>query len=289
MAQLILDLGGNNVTRILSYKGEKDPRISAVPVGSPNDQPLYGLGASSSLSAVYVRNETDLENTCFSPPWGMYVDDYCLASVRNFPYEGWSPAFVVWPVNAQQVQASVRFAVAHNLCIMVAGTGHDFLNRHSCKDGVFIRTALMKDIVWDLNDTKKLGNPDGSAKLGAGLVWSEVHHAASLVNRYVSSGWAATVGVVGWSIGGGHGPFGPSQGLGVDKILEVDIVLNDGSLVTANANNSHSDLFWAIRGGGGSTWGVITSITVKAHKIPKGGFTRFSAIWEGTFCNKSLA
>jgi ribonuclease T2 len=212
-----------------------------------------------------------------------------LAQIRNFPYEGWQPAFVVWPVNEQQVQASVRFAVAHNLCIMVAGTGHDFLNRHSCKDGVFIRTSLMKKIEWDLNDTRKFGNPDGNVKLGAGLVWSEVHKAAAKVDRYVSSGWAATVGVIGWSIGGGHGPFGPSHGLGVDKILEVDIVLNDGSLVSANASNSYSDLFWAIRGGGGSTWGVITSITIKAHKLPKGGFTRFGGTWTGNFCNDSLA
>ena len=78
--------------------------------------------------------------------------------------------------------------------------------------------------------------------------------------------------MIGWSTGGGHGPFGASKGLGVDNILEVDIVIANGTLITANSVNN-SDLFWGIRGGGGSTWGVITAITVRAHKIPVGGFT----------------
>ena len=150
---------------------------------------------------------------------------------------------------------------------MVAGTGHDFIGRHTCKDGLFIRTALMNSITWDLTDSKGFGHADGNVKLGAGIVWSTAHKSAADNNRFVLSGWASTVGVIGWSIGGGHGPFSPSKGLGVDQILEVDIVLADGTLVTANSKQN-SDLFWAIRGGGGSTWGVITAITVKAYYLP---------------------
>ena len=73
------------------------------------------------------------------------------------------------------MQTAVNFAIKHNLCIMVAGTGHDFMNRHSCKDGFFIRTTFLKDIEWDLNDTKNLGAANGSVKLGAGIVFSEAH------------------------------------------------------------------------------------------------------------------
>jgi len=166
---------------------------------------------------------------------------------------------------------------------MVAGTGHDFMNRHSCENGIFIRTTFLKDIEWDLNDTKKLGAPDGSVKFGAGVVFSEAHNSSANNNRVISSGWASTVGVVGWAIGGGHGPLAPGLGLGVDNILEVDIVLADGSLNTVNANNKPG-LFWAIRGGGGSTWGIITAITYKAHKIPAGGFAAQTLSWNGTFC-----
>jgi len=67
----------------------------------------------------------------------------------------------------------------------------------------------------------------------------------------------------------------------VDNVLSADVVLADGSLVTASAT-SHSDLYWALRGGGGSTWGVITSITLRAHPIPEGGFTLSSTFWHGS-------
>ena len=99
---------------------------------------------------------------------------------------------------------------------MVAGTGHDFIGRHTCKDGLFIRTSLLNSISWDLTDSKGFGHAEGNVKLGAGIVWSTAHKSAADNDRFVSSGWATTVGVIGWSIGGGHGPFCPSKGLGVD-------------------------------------------------------------------------
>ena len=80
----------------------------------------------------------------------------------------------------------------------------------------------------------------------------------------IVTGWATTVGVIGWSLGGGHGPLAPGYGLGVDNILEATIVLANTSVVTVNAKQN-SDLYWALRGGGGSNWGIITSITVKAY------------------------
>jgi len=84
--------------------------------------------------------------TCWSP----LDTEFCKASVRNNPLEKWTPAFVVWPLTSKHIQTAVKFATNHNLCIMVAGTGHDFLNRHSCDNGVFIRTSLMKNINWDM-------------------------------------------------------------------------------------------------------------------------------------------
>ena len=64
--------------------------------------------------------------------WHPRATPVLLVATRNNPLENANPAFIVFPTNATQVAASVRFAVKHNLCIMVAGTGHDFLNRHSC-------------------------------------------------------------------------------------------------------------------------------------------------------------
>ena len=95
--------------------------------------------------------------------------------------------------------------------------------------------------------------------------------------RVVTSGHAANVGIVGWTCGGGHSQLGPLYGLGVDQVLEIEMVGADGSIIIANKNGTDvyngvnhqhlddSDLFWAMRGGGGGTWGILTSMTIKLH------------------------
>ena len=270
--------------RVLSWPGGTAPRVSAVPIYSPGDQPLYGLGVGG-LAPVYTQSASDRTGTCFLPPSQPFAPTFCLTSVRNSPLEGWTPAFVAWPLSASHVQAVVNFATKHNLCISVAGTGHDFLNRHtSCDAGMLIRTSLMKNISWDLHDSRRLGAPDGSVRLGPGLVFHEVQSSAAQRGRFVSSGWALTVGVVGWSLGGGHGPLAPGAGLGVDNILEVELVTANGSIVIANAGQN-PDLFWALRGGGGSNWGVVTAITLAAHRIPAGGFAKATAYFQGPNCD----
>lgn len=172
---------------------------------------------------------------------------------------------------------------------MVAGTGHDFNNRHSCEDGVFIRMALMKDLTFDDDNTAGYPNAeDGNVKCGPGIVLAEAHYHTGTHGRFIESGWASTVGIIGWSIGGGHGPFGASKGMGVDNVLEAGVVLADGSYVVANYKEN-TDLYWALRGGGGSTWGVITHLTIRTHLIPDGGLSVAQVMWSGNFCDKSHA
>mmetsp|Transcript_22342 Transcript_22342/g.34713 ORF Transcript_22342/g.34713 Transcript_22342/m.34713 type:complete len:442 (-) Transcript_22342:103-1428(-) len=183
--------------------------------------------------------------------------------------------------SAEQVKNCLDFANKHNLAVCVAGTGHDYLNRHNCERGLFIRMALMKNITWDLDDER---NPQGgSVTSGPGNVFEELQASAAPFGRYIASGWCSTVGIVGWSIGGGHGPFAPSVGLGVDNILEIEIMTAATEIVTANSTHN-TDIFWALKGGGGSTWGVILSITVKGHLNPPYGFTDIKYYWTGTMC-----
>jgi FAD/FMN-containing dehydrogenase len=87
-----------------------------------------------------------------------------------------------------------------------------------------------------------------------------------------------TVGVTGGYIaGGGHSPVTPVHGLGSDQVLSIDIVTPDGRFITAD-ETQNQDLFWAIRGGGAATWGVVVSMTVKVHeKLPVAGMA-----WETT-------
>jgi ribonuclease T2 len=200
---------------------------------------------------------------------------------RNYPAEGFKPAIVTWPLNTAHIQNILEFAREHNMCVMVTNTGHDFLNRHSCPDGVMIRTSLMKSIEWDPSEDKAF------VTFGAGIVFSEAHKSAADNNRVIASGWGFTVGLVGWSLNGGHGPLNPGLGLGTDNVLGIELITATGDLITANAS-VNPDLFFAMRGGGGSTWGVVTSMTIRAHPIPNGGFAVATAVFKGTMCDNNL-
>ena len=98
-----------------------------------------------------------------------------------------------------------------------------------------------------------------------GNQWADVYKEAEKRNLIVVGGNAQTVGASGgYVMGGGHGCMGVKYGLAVDNVLEVDIVTADGNLLTANACNN-TDLFWAVRGGGGGTFGIATRMVYKAH------------------------
>jgi len=155
------------------------------------------------------------------------------------------------------------------------GTGHDFLNRHSCNNGLLIRTSLLKSKEWQ--------PADNTIKVGSGLTLSEAHQFSYLQNRMVVSGWSPTVGIAGWSLGGGHGPYNTHYGLGADNLVELEVVTSDGKVVIAN-NMDNSDLWQALRGGGGSAFGVVTTMTIQTHPLPMDGFTNAVLYVEGDYC-----
>jgi len=253
--------------RSLRWNRGENPFPAPIPTGC-GGQPLCGLDP---LKPVYTKGlDSEVINSTMP-----FRDAFSKAATRDIPAEGWDPAFVVFPLTAAHVQTAVLFARKHNLCVSVAGTGHDFLNRHSCPNGVFIRTSLLKDMDWNLEQK-------GVVKLGSGLTFSEVSKAGAdqRPSMYIATGWSSTVGIAGWSLGGGHGPLVPSSGLGVDNLVGAEVVLANGTLVTANAEEN-ADLLWALRGGGGSTWGVVTAFFIRKHPTPAGGMTQMVASFAG--------
>lgn len=97
-----------------------------------------------------MASEKDLKSTCFK--FGVFDSVFCKSATRNAPYDFWNPGFVVFVLSVEHIQKSIEFAKNHSLCLMVAGTGHDFMNRHSCDQGVFVRTILLKQVSYDLSE-----------------------------------------------------------------------------------------------------------------------------------------
>ncbi|KAJ8133219.1 hypothetical protein O1611_g404 [Lasiodiplodia mahajangana] len=187
------------------------------------------------------------------------------------------PPYSVNATTVEHVQAAVRFAKDRNLRLNVKNTGH---NPKSLAFGsLSIWTHNMKSVEYvdsfeptctaDATTTyQPLSGSQKAFTVGAGIQDGEIYHAAAELNLAVVGGGSSDVGLVGWSTGGGHGWLTSEFGMGADSIIQAEVVLPSGDLVVAN-ECQHSDLFWALRGGGGGTFGVITKLTVKAHPMPR--------------------
>lgn len=184
-------------------------------------------------------------------------------------------AYAVAAESAADVAAAVRFAGAHNLRLVVKGTGHSYFGTSSAPDSLLIWTHRMNSIaVHDAFRPQGVSAPGVPAmSLGAGCIWLHAYQAAERAGRYVQGGGCTTVGVGGLLLGGGFGSFSKRYGLGAASLIEAEIVTADGVVRTVNAARE-PDLFWALKGGGGATFGVVTRFTLATHDLPD----RFGAL-----------
>lgn len=186
---------------------------------------------------------------------------------------GGFPSYSVKATTVSQIQLAVNFARNLNLRLVVHNTGHDFLGKSTGAGALSIWTHNLKSISF----IKSYSSPSykGPAfKLGAGIQVLDLYEAAKKYGVTAVGGECKGVGVTGGYIaGGGHSPISSKYGMGADQVLSIDVVTPSGRFITADENNN-KDLFWAIRGGGGGTFGVVTSMTVKVHpKMPFSGVT----------------
>ncbi len=167
------------------------------------------------------------------------------------------PGLIARCVDAADVIASVNFAREHHLLLAVRGGGHNGPGLATCDDGLVIDLSEMKGVHVDPKQR--------TVRVAGGATWGEVDHATHAFGLATPSGFISTTGVGGLTLGGGIGYLARTYGLSLDNLLSVDMVLADGSYVTASADD-HPDLFWAVRGGGGN-FGVVTSFVFRLHEI----------------------
>jgi len=167
------------------------------------------------------------------------------------------PALIVRCVDVADVIAAVNFAREHKLTLAVRGGGHSGPGLGTCDDGLVVDLSGMKGIRVDPFER--------TVRVEGGCTWGEVDHATHAFGLATPNGFISSTGVGGLTLGGGIGYLSRTLGLTLDNLLSVDLVLADGSFVTANAEE-RTDLFWAVRGGGGN-FGVVTSFLFQLHPI----------------------
>jgi FAD/FMN-containing dehydrogenase len=167
------------------------------------------------------------------------------------------PALIARCVDVADVIGAVNFAREHRLTLAVRGGGHNGAGLASCEGGLVIDLSRMKGI--------RVDPAARTVRVEGGCTWGDVDHATHPFGLATPSGFISTTGVGGLTLGGGIGYLSRTHGLTIDNLLGVDMVLADGSFVTANARE-HADLFWAVRGGGGN-FGVVTAFLFQLHPI----------------------
>ena len=167
------------------------------------------------------------------------------------------PVMIIKCVDAADVVTAVNFGRKNNILTAVRGGGHNGGGLGICDEGLVIDLSGIKYVRVDPSSK--------TVRVGGGNLWGEVDHATHAYGLAVPAGIISTTGVGGLTLGGGVGHLSRKFGLTIDNLLEADMVLADGSLVTVN-KDQNSDLFWAIRGGGGN-FGIVTSFLFQAHQL----------------------
>lgn len=179
-------------------------------------------------------------------PWNLAVDQ--------------RPAAVALPRTAAEVGAVVRVVTEHGLRVAPQSTGHNAgpLAARGLDDVVVVRTSAMGTAIAD--------PARGIVRVEGGAVWEPAVEAAAAHGRAVLHGSSPDVGIAGYSLGGGIGWYARKLGLATNSLTAVEVVVADGTLVRADATTNR-ELFWALRGGGGS-FGVVTALEFRMYDIP---------------------
>ena len=205
-----------------------------------------------------------------------YIGDQPALTQTSGWVDAWTSqpsAYAVAAESTADVVAAVNFARDHRLRLVVKGGGHSYQGTSDSADSLLIWTRHMNDV--SLHDAF-VGQgcagrqaPQPAVTVGAGAMWIDAYDAVTTRGgRYVQGGGCTTVGVAGLIQSGGFGSFSKNYGMAAAGLLEAEIVTADGKVRIANAC-TNPDLFWGIKGGGGSSLGVVTRLTLRTRELPE--------------------
>ncbi len=167
------------------------------------------------------------------------------------------PALIVLCAGVSDVINAVNFARRHHLLTTVRGGGHSVAGKSTCDGGVVIDLSRMKGI--------RVDPVSHTARAEPGVTWNEFDRETQAFGLATTGGTISTTGIAGLTLGGGLGWLMREHGLACDNLVSIDIVLADGSFLTASLTEN-ADLFWGIRGAG-ANFGVVTSLEYRLHAV----------------------
>ncbi|KAK5655061.1 hypothetical protein OQA88_5960 [Cercophora sp. LCS_1] len=247
--------------------------IKTVPEASPcypewgqySAEKCQSLTASWNNSTLRIAHPVQIRSILFQGMTCM-PPNYTASFLGNTPScsIGGFPEYSVNVSSVAQIQLAVNIARELNLRLVIKNTGHDFGAKSTGKGGLNVWTHYLKDYKF-YPSYKTEGYSGPAFKLGAGVQVFEANEWAKQHNVTLVGGEGKSVGFIGGYIqGGGHSPLTSKYGMAADHVLSIQLVTASGRFVTADAE-TNPDLFWALRGGGAGTYGIVTSMVVKAY------------------------
>ncbi|KAL4922780.1 hypothetical protein BDW62DRAFT_196784 [Aspergillus aurantiobrunneus] len=268
----------------LQFNESVDGRlIATVPLGTPCHGDTYNAAECDALSAEWTQ--PDLHYKTSSSIMAPFFANGSCDPFHPVDKPCTLDNYIVYAVNASKpdhVSKTIQFATEHNIRFVVRNTGHDYNGKSTGAGALGIWTHHVKDIeVQDWKDSRYNGK---AVKLGAGVQAIEAYTAADEQGLEVVGGECPSVGISGgYTQGGGHSSLASVHGLAADQVLQWEVIDGKGNFITATRGNEYADLYWALSGGGPGTYGVVWSMTTKAHPdTPVSGFNL-------TFTNEGIS
>jgi FAD/FMN-containing dehydrogenase len=232
-------------------------------------QPLLAACAADQKGAACTDTLANVRNP-------FYLGDQPAGTQMSGWLDAWTPAASAYAVaarNTAHVAAAVNFARENNLRLVVKGGGHSYQGTSNAPDSLLVWTRAMNAV--NVHDAfTPTGSPSTqtatpAVTLEAGAMWIDAYDAVTTkAGRYVQGGGCTTVGVAGLVQSGGFGSMSKAFGTAAAGLLEAEIVTADGVVRTLNPFMD-PDLYWALKGGGGGSWGVVTKLTLRTHELPE--------------------
>ncbi|MBV9196156.1 MAG: FAD-binding oxidoreductase [Solirubrobacterales bacterium] len=187
-------------------------------------------------------------------------DFLTAAHVYNERFDNVLPSLVARPIDAADVRAAITWAVKNGVPLRARSGGHSYAGYSTLSGGMVLDLRNLRQVTVDTRN--------GTATIGAGAQLIDVYATLAARGVTIPAGSCPSVGIAGHALGGGMGLAARQFGLTADNLLSAEMVTADGRARTASARRE-PDLYWALRGGGGGNFGVVTSLSFRVHAVPR--------------------